>query len=129
MFLVQIVQDALRAGSRRCASSKSSRVFKQHPIDIGTVMRSVLRNQGLETPLLQRRLVNAWDEVIREIYDQKLAEYIIENTEQKDIRNQTLWVKIASPAIRADLQMKNSDLAATLNNKIGTQVITNIRLY
>ena len=51
-------------------------------------MRSVLRNQGLETPLLQRRLVNAWDEVIREIYDQELAEYIIENTEQKDIRNQ-----------------------------------------
>jgi predicted nucleic acid-binding Zn ribbon protein len=92
-------------------------------------MRGILRNQGLETPLLQRRLVNAWDEVIREKYDQELAGYIIENTEQKDIRNQTLWVKIASPAIRADLQMKSSDLAATLNNKIGTQVITNIRLY
>ena len=26
-------------------------------------------------------------------------------------------------------KMKSSDLAATLNNKIGTQVITNIRLY
>ena len=92
-------------------------------------MRSILRNQGLETPLMQRRLINAWDEVIREKYDQELADYIIENTEQKDIRNQTMWVKIASPAIRADLQMKSSDLTATLNSKVGTQIITNIRLY
>ena len=104
-------------------------MFKKHPIDIETVMRSVLRNQGLETPLMQRRLMNAWDEVIREKYDQEMAEYIIENTEQKEIRNQTLWVKITSPAIRADLQMKNSDLAITLNNKVGAQIITNIRLY
>lgn len=92
-------------------------------------MRSILRNQGLETPLMQRRLMNAWDEVIREMFDKEIAEYIIENTEQKDIRNQTLWVKIMVPAIRAELQMKSSDLAATLNNKVGTQIITSVRFY
>ncbi len=92
-------------------------------------MRSILRNQGLETPLMQRRLMNAWDEVIREMFDKEIAEYIIENTEQKDIRNQTLWVKIMIPAIRAELQMKSSDLAATLNNKVGTQIITSVRFY
>lgn len=104
-------------------------MFKQHPINVETVMRSILRNQGLETPLMQRRLMNAWDEVIREMFDKEIAEYIIENTEQKDIRNQTLWVKIMVPAIRAELQMKSSDLAATLNNKVGTQIITSVRFY
>ena len=92
-------------------------------------MRSVLRNQGLETPLLQRRLVNAWDEVIREIYDQELAEYIIENTEQKDIRNQTLWVKINNSALRAELSMMRSDIVEKLNSHVGARIIVDVRFF
>ena len=92
-------------------------------------MQSILRNQGLETPLLQRRLVSSWNEVIREHFDADIADFIIESTESKDIRNQTLWVKISSPAVRSDLQMKTSDLVAALNNKVGSQIITAIRCY
>ena len=89
----------------------------------------VLRNQGLETPLLQRRLVNAWNEVISEKFDTEISQLIIESTESKDIRNQTLWVKILSPAIRQELQMRTSDLVATLNNKAGSYLISNIKFY
>jgi len=89
----------------------------------------VLRNQGLETPLQQRRLVNAWNEVISEKFDTEISQLIIESTESKDIRNQTLWVKILSPAIRQELQMRTSDLVATLNNKAGSYLISNIKFY
>lgn len=103
-------------------------MFRKQPIELNSVLHSILRNQGLETPLLQRRLINAWNEVVRElIADADMAEYIIESTISKDIRNQTLWVKISSPAIRADLQMRASELTARLNEKIGAQIITNIR--
>lgn len=104
-------------------------MFKRQPKNIGTLLQSVLRNQGLETPLQQRRLVNAWDEVIREKFDADISALIIENTEDKDIRNQTLWVKILSPAIRQELQMRTSDLVATLNNKAGSYLISNIKFY
>ena len=104
-------------------------MFRRYPISVDRILHSVLRNQGLETPLLQRRVIGAWEEVIRSLLDADMAEYVIESTESKDIRNQTLWVKIISPAVRADLQMKCSNIVATLNNKVGAQVITSVRFY
>jgi predicted nucleic acid-binding Zn ribbon protein len=104
-------------------------VFKRHPENISDLLNVVLRNQGLETPLQQRRLVNAWNEVISEKFDTEISQLIIESTESKDIRNQTLWVKILSPAIRQELQMRTSDLVATLNNKAGSYLISNIKFY
>ncbi len=104
-------------------------MFKQHPISVSNLLRSVMRNQGLETPLLQRRLIAAWDEVVKSLMDKDIADFVMESTVRKDIRNQTLWVEINAPAVRADLQMKCSDLIAALNNKVGAQVITSIRFY
>lgn len=104
-------------------------MFKRHPENISDLLNVVLRNQGLETPLMQRRLVNSWNEVISEKFDNEIAQLVIESTESKEIRNQTLWVKILSPAIRQELQMRTSDLVATLNNKVGSQIITSIRFF
>lgn len=96
-------------------------MFKQHPRDISDVLSAFLRNNGLETPLLQRRLVDSWDEVAGDV----VARY----TEEKAIRNQTLWVKISSPALRYDLQMRRSDLVRDLNARVGAQIITDVRIY
>lgn len=107
----------------------NAQLFKKYPISVSNVLRGIMRNQGLETPLLQRRVVAAWDEVIRSLLDEDIAEYVIKNTVRKDVRNQTLWIEILSPAIRADLQLKCSDLIAALNNKVGAQIVTSIRFY
>ena len=104
-------------------------MFKKHPISVDSILHSVLRNQGLETPLLQRRVIGAWDEALRSLLDADMAEYVISSTQSREIRNQTLWVKISSPAVRADLQMKCSDIVTILNNKVGAQVITSVRFF
>ncbi len=96
-------------------------MFKRQPQILNGLLRSYLRNNGLETPLLQRRLVAAWDEVAGSV----VAQY----TESKEIRNQTLWVKILSPAVRADLQMRRTELVRKLNEQVGAQIITDIRIY
>lgn len=84
-------------------------------------MRGFLRVNGLETPWLQRRLVESWEDIAGPI----VAQY----TEDKSIRNQTLWVKIASPAVRADLQMRRTELIVQLNAKVGAEIIRDIRVY
>ncbi len=38
-------------------------MFKQHPQGISDLLQKFLRQNSLETPLQQRRLINAWDEV------------------------------------------------------------------
>lgn len=96
-------------------------MFRRHPLEVEALVRQCLRANGLETPLLQRRLIQLWDEVAGPV----VAQY----TEEKKIRNQTLWVKIQNPAVRADLQMRRTALVAQLNNLVGAQIITDIRVY
>ena len=95
-------------------------MFSKHPQQIENIIRSIVRQNGLETPLLQRRLLNAWEEVA----GASVAAY----TTDKAIRNQTLWVKINSPAMRSELSMIRAELVRKLNNKVGGQVICEIRI-
>lgn len=78
-----------------------------------------LREQGLETPLMQKRLVEAWPEVAGPV----VARYTL-NTY---IYNQTLFVRLSTPALRSDLSMMRGELVKKLNDVVGEQVITDIR--
>ena len=90
--------------------------------DVQQVKDLILRNlraQGLETPLLQKRLIDAWPEVAGDM----VAGY----TEGLYIRNQTLYVHLTSPALRANMMMMRTELAKKLNAHVGAQVIAEIR--
>lgn len=78
-----------------------------------------LRSQGLETPLLQKRLIEAWPTVAGEA----IARY----TTDTSIRNQTLFVRLRVPALRADLNMRRQEFVKRLNEYVGNQVIADIR--
>lgn len=82
------------------------------------ILRS-LREQGLEMPLQQKRLVEAWPIVAGPV----VARYTL-NTY---IYNQTLYVRLSNPALRSDLSMRRKDLTEQLNKYVGNQVITDIR--
>ena len=82
------------------------------------ILRS-LREQGLEMPLQQKRLVEAWPIVAGPV----VARYTL-NTY---IYNQTLYVRLSNPALRSDLSMRRKELTAQLNKYVGNQVITDIR--
>lgn len=85
------------------------------------VLRHVLREQGLETPLLQYRLVQAWPEVM----GQGIARY----TDEVFIKGQTLHVKISSAVLRHDLFMSRASLVKRLNEHVGSQVIADIHFF
>lgn len=94
-------------------------MFKRDVKQIKDLLLQVLRDQGLETPLLQKRLVEAWPEVAGPI----VASYTL-NTY---IYNQTLYVRLSNPSLRADLSMRRSELTKKLNDAVGEQVITDVR--
>ena len=78
-----------------------------------------MREQGLETPLKQKRLVEAWPNVVGPV----IARYTL-NTY---IYNQTLYVRLSNPALRADLSMRRTELTQRLTDVVGEQVITDVR--
>ncbi|MBR1428585.1 MAG: DUF721 domain-containing protein [Prevotella sp.] len=96
-------------------------MFKRDVLPVADVVNMFLRQNGLETPLLQNRLVDAWDEVA----GKAVARY----TEDKYIRNQVLFVKLTSPALRSDLSMMRTALVDKLNQYVGARIIVDIRFY
>ena len=96
-------------------------MFKRSSILIREVIMKNLREQGLETPLLQKRLVDAWPEV--------MGEAVNGYTDNLYIRNQTLFVHLTSPALRMELSMQRQDIVRRLNEHVGNQVIADIRFH
>ena len=92
---------------------------KVQPLD--DLLNQFLRQEGLESPLLQKRIIAAWDTVT--------GETITPYTQEKFIKNQTLFVKIINPALRSNLCMMQSDLVKKLNAAVGSMVITEIKIY
>ena len=94
-------------------------MFKRDVQPIKDLVMRNLRVQGLETPLLQKRLIDAWPVVA--------GEAIARFTTGVSIYNQTLYVKLRVPALRADLSMRRQEFVHRLNAYVGSQLITDIR--
>lgn len=95
-------------------------MFKRYPQNIDDVTNQFMREYSLEGPLLERRLIASWKDVM------PAAESY---TESIEIRNQTLLVKISSPALRNDLLMRRTELTKLLNSKVGANIINDIYFF
>ena len=87
---------------------------------VGGVILQYLRETGLETPLNEHRLIQAWGTV--------LGPAVSRYTKELRIYNQVLFVTITSAALRNELMMRRAELTARLNSEVGAQVITQIVL-
>lgn len=85
---------------------------------LGDVLRRFLRQEGLETPLNEYRLVDAWKDVV--------GPTITRYTTNLYIRNQVLYVHLSSSVVRQELLMARSMLVRNLNVRVGSQVIVDI---
>lgn len=96
-------------------------MFRRQVKGLDEILNTLLRENGLETPLLERRVMEAWDTVT----GKTVARY----TGEKFVKNQTLHVKILNPALRQDLSMMRSQLVKRLNEAVGSLVITDVKLF
>ena len=79
---------------------------------IGKLIQQFLRQESLESPLNEQRLLDAWPQILG-----PAANYT---------SNQTLYVHLTSAALRQELMMGREKLVRALNQKVGATVITNI---
>ena len=96
-------------------------MFKREVKSINDILQQFLRKEGLETPLQQKRLIDAWDSVAGPM----VARY----TQEKFIKNQILFVKITNPALRQDLSMMRQQLTRRLYEVVGSSVISDVRVF
>lgn len=96
-------------------------MFRREVKSVADVLQQLLREEGLETPLQQKRLIDSWETVTGRI----VSRY----TTEKFIQNQTLYVKIVNPALRQDLAMMRQQLVKRLNEQVGSFIISDIKVY
>ena len=82
------------------------------------MIRTFFRQNGLESPLNEYRLVQAWKEVVGPV--------ITRYTSNLYIKNQILYVHLTSSVLRQELMMGRDLLVRNLNEQVGAQVIVNI---
>ncbi len=96
-------------------------MFKREVKSLDDILQNFLRQEGLETPILQRRAIEVWEQVTGNV----VARY----TGEKFIKNQVLFVKINNPALRQDLSMMRTQLTRRINEAVGSSVITDVKVY
>jgi predicted nucleic acid-binding Zn ribbon protein len=85
---------------------------------LSDVLRRFMRESGLESPLNQYRVMNVWAKVV--------GDFAARQTSELFIRNQTLYVRLSSPALKSDLMMKRKQLAQQLNEEVGAFVVVDV---
>lgn len=85
---------------------------------IGQLIYKYLRQESLEGPLNERRLLDSWGTLM----GAPIAAY----TTQLYIRNQTLYVHLSSAALRQELFMGKGLIIRKLNEHVGAMVIVDI---
>ncbi|NLI34945.1 MAG: DUF721 domain-containing protein [Bacteroidales bacterium] len=85
---------------------------------VGNLIRRYLRQQSLESPLNEQRLLNEWYELLGPV----IGRY----TQSLYIKNQVLYVHFTSAVVRQELMMERKKLVQRLNEKVGASVISDI---
>ncbi|MBE6256205.1 MAG: DUF721 domain-containing protein [Prevotella sp.] len=93
---------------------------KQKAEAVGQLVRQFLREEGLETPYNEYRLVESWPEV--------MGPGVARHTADVQIRNRVLYVHLTSSVLRAELMAGRAMLVRRLNEYVGAQVIERIVL-
>lgn len=85
---------------------------------LSDVIRQVLKDQRLDTPLYEKRLIDAWPLV--------LGGNIMQYTSDLNIKNKVLYVGLNSSVLRHDLFLSREEIKKSLNKQVGAEVIVDI---
>lgn len=89
-------------------------------VTIGEAIVQFLREEKLEKSFLEHKLVEAWPRV--------LGNAVARYTGKIEINNGVLFVHITSSALRQELFLARFRLVKKLNEEVGAEVISDIRL-
>ena len=85
---------------------------------LSEVIRQVLKEQHLDAPLNEKRLIDAWPLV--------LGKNILQYTTDLKIKNKVLYVALTSSVLRHDLFLSREEIKKSLNKQVGAEVIVDI---
>ena len=93
---------------------------KTNLINIGAVIKKLMRNPKLVDRLEKLDVLDIWKEII----GKDLKQYVTESR----IKDNVLYVKVKSSVLKNELSYKKTELIKKINKKIGKKIIKDINL-
>ena len=87
-------------------------------VKLGDLVRAMLREEGLETPLNEYRAQEAWGEL--------MGPDIMRYTQRVQVRGGIMYLSITHAALRHELMMQRTTLMHRINQHVGAQVLQQI---
>jgi len=91
---------------------------KRNTESLSEVISQVLKANHLDRQLFEKRLIDAWPQV--------LGENIVKYTTELEIRRKVLYVSLSSSVLRHDLFLSREQIKNSLNKHVGFEVINDI---
>ncbi len=92
---------------------------KSNEILLKDAISAFLKDNNLEAKLEETRVINSWEEVVGKL--------IARHTDQMQIKDRVLYIKVDSAALREELSYQRSKLVKSLNKTAGVEAIDDIR--
>jgi predicted nucleic acid-binding Zn ribbon protein len=92
---------------------------KSNEILLKDALAAFLKDNNLESKLQETRVINAWEEVVGKL--------IARHTDQMQIKDRVLYIKVDSAALREELSFQRSKLVKSLNKAADVEAIDDIR--
>jgi len=88
--------------------------------ELKKVIKTLMKEWGIEKPVLQNKSLLIWKDVV--------GETIANNTEPEEVKHGILLVKVSTPVWRNELMFRKKEILEKLNTVLGEKVIKDIRL-
>ena len=89
-------------------------------VSIGEALVGFLRESGLEKPVLEVQVEEAWPNVMGKV--------VTDLTRSVEVKDGTLYVRVASAALKAQLFENRFELVRRLNEAVGAPVLKDCRI-
>lgn len=92
---------------------------RQNEISIAEAIRYFIKDHGMEERVLQSMAIDAWHE--------QMGEFMKKYTQEIYVKNQILFVRISSSAIKNELSYGKSKILAHINQYLEKDYIKEVR--
>lgn len=89
-------------------------------VSIGEALVGFLRESGLEKPVLEVQVEEAWPKVMGKV--------VTDLTRSVEVKDGTLFVRVSSAALKAQLFENRFELVRRLNEAVGVPVLKDCRI-
>ena len=88
--------------------------------ELKNVLEALLKDMGLDRPVLQNRSLLVWSDVV--------GEAVADNTTPEEVKHGILRVKVSTPVWRNEIALQKKEILKKLNEALGKKVIKDIKL-